>query len=89
MKTLFCALIRFYQRFLSPLKGRPTCRFRPTCSSYAIGVISEWGVIVGSVLTVWRLLRCNPFCRGGFDPVPRRVVRPEKRRKEDFIRSEE
>ena len=77
-------MIRFYQRFLSPLKGRPTCRFRPSCSSYAVGAISEWGALAGSALAVWRILRCNPFCRGGFDPVPKRIVKPEKRRREEF-----
>ena len=84
MKYLLCALIRFYQRFLSPLKGRPMCRFRPTCSSYAIGVISEWGALAGSFLAAWRILRCNPFCKGGFDPVPKRVIRPRKMRREEF-----
>lgn len=64
--------LRFYQRFISPLKGVPSCRFSPTCSQYAVEAILEWGVLRGGALAVWRLLRCNPFGRGGFDPVPKR-----------------
>ena len=67
-------LIRAYQRFLSPLK-RPCCRFYPTCSSYAYQAVEEWGVIRGLGLALWRLLRCNPFCRSGIDLVPKRDAR--------------
>ena len=70
MKSIMIFLIEFYQKFISPLKGRPTCRFTPTCSSYAIEALKKRGVIVGLALTVWRILRCNPFSRGGYDPVP-------------------
>ncbi len=66
------APVRLYQRFLSPLKRQPTCRFTPTCSRYCIEAIEEWGIVIGLALTVWRVLRCNPFCKGGVDPVPRR-----------------
>ncbi|MBR6918446.1 MAG: membrane protein insertion efficiency factor YidD [Clostridia bacterium] len=63
--------IRLYQKFIS--SGRPaSCRFTPTCSSYAIGALEEWGPVVGLVLAVWRVLRCNPFSKGGYDPVPLR-----------------
>ena len=65
------ALIRFYQRFLSPLKRTPTCRYLPTCSSYALEAIARQGVFVGSIRALWRILRCNPFSRGGYDPVVR------------------
>ena len=70
MKHLCIFLIRFYQRVLSPLKRTPTCRFTPTCSQYAIEAFEKRGFFVGFGLTVWRILRCNPFCRGGYDPVP-------------------
>jgi uncharacterized protein len=70
MKRLVIAPIRLYQRYLSPLKMVPTCRFAPTCSSYAIEAVQTRGVVMGFFLAVWRVLRCNPFCRGGHDPVP-------------------
>ena len=63
-------MIRFYKRFLSPLKRHPVCRFYPTCSSYAIEAFEKRGFFAGMILTVYRILRCNPFCRGGYDPVP-------------------
>ena len=69
MKPLTLALIRSYQRYLSP--GRPpACRFQPTCSHYGYEAIDRHGVLHGGWLTLWRLLRCNPFHRGGYDPVP-------------------
>ena len=71
MKYIGIYLVKFYQKFISPLKP-PCCRFRPTCSSYAIEAFKEWGLIIGLILTVWRILRCNPFSRGGYDPVPKR-----------------
>ncbi len=71
MKRLCLALIRFYQRVLSPLKGRPTCRFTPTCSAYALEAFETRGVCAGFVLTAWRILRCSPFSPAGYDPVPR------------------
>ena len=61
MKYICIWLIRFYRKFLSPLKGRPTCRFTPTCSAYAIEAFQKRGFFVGFALTVWRILRCNPF----------------------------
>ncbi len=70
MKRCILALIRAYQKYISPSKARPSCRFYPTCSSYAIEAIEKRGLIVGIGLAVWRILRCNPFCRGGYDPVP-------------------
>ena len=70
MKYICIWLIRLYQKFLSPLKRHPVCRFYPTCSSYAIEAFEKRGFFVGMILTVYRILRCNPFCRGGYDPVP-------------------
>jgi putative membrane protein insertion efficiency factor len=61
--------IRFYQRFISPLKP-PTCRFTPTCSNYAIQAIRKHGPFKGLALAVWRILRCNPWGGSGYDPVP-------------------
>ena len=61
--------IRFYRKFISPLFP-PCCRFTPSCSAYAIEALRKRGFWMGSLLTLWRLLRCNPLCRGGYDPVP-------------------
>lgn len=69
MKKLLLSAIRFYQRNISPLH-RPCCRFTPTCSQYAVEAITKYGAIKGTALAVWRILRCNPFCKGGYDPVP-------------------
>lgn len=70
--------IRFYQRWLSPLKPAPTCRFAPTCSAYAAEAIARRGTIVGLGLALWRLVRCNPLCRGGLDPVPEHRGSPHR-----------
>ena len=70
VRRLFLAPVRFYQRFISPLKGQPSCRFTPTCSAYAVDAVMEWGIVAGLVLALWRLVRCNPFSKGGYDPVP-------------------
>lgn len=61
--------IRQYQRFLSPLLGQ-NCRFYPTCSQYAVEAIGKYGAIVGTYHAARRILRCHPFCAGGYDPVP-------------------
>ncbi|MBQ6669286.1 MAG: membrane protein insertion efficiency factor YidD [bacterium] len=66
-KTLLF-LIRFYQRFISPLKGR-SCRFYPTCSQYAYEAIVKYGVVKGVWMATKRILRCHPFNEGGYDPV--------------------
>lgn len=62
--------IGVYRKIFSSLKRTPTCRFLPTCSEYAQVAIRQRGVMVGGALAVWRLLRCNPLFRGGYDPVP-------------------
>ncbi len=61
-------LIRLYQRTLSPLLG-PRCRYHPSCSAYGLQAIRSYGILRGSVLAGWRILRCNPFSHGGYDPV--------------------
>ncbi|MBI5528488.1 MAG: membrane protein insertion efficiency factor YidD [Deltaproteobacteria bacterium] len=71
LKTIAVLMIRIYQRFISPL-GPPVCRFHPTCSHYAVGSIETHGLWRGIAIAAWRILRCNPFVRGGFDPVPER-----------------
>ncbi|MBE6733207.1 MAG: membrane protein insertion efficiency factor YidD [Ruminococcaceae bacterium] len=69
MSKAFIWLIRLYQKGISPKKPS-CCRFTPTCSQYAIEAITLHGAFKGSMLSVWRILRCNPFCKGGVDPVP-------------------
>jgi putative membrane protein insertion efficiency factor len=73
------AAIRFYQRRISPGIG-PSCRFQPTCSHYAYEAIETRGLIRGSAMAAWRILRCNPLNDGGFDPVPDRTERPARSR---------
>jgi putative membrane protein insertion efficiency factor len=68
MSKTSVAVIRFYQRWISPMLG-PACRFEPTCSAYAIEAIARHGIARGAALSVWRLLRCHPFHPGGVDPV--------------------
>lgn len=70
MTKLMIFLITFYRKALSPCKKRPTCRFLPTCSEYALEAYGKYGFFKGTYLTVRRLLRCHPFCKGGYDPVP-------------------
>lgn len=69
MKYIMIGIIRFYRRFISPMKPQ-CCRFTPTCSQYALEAFEKRGFFVGLALTVWRILRCNPFSKGGYDPVP-------------------
>jgi uncharacterized protein len=69
------ASITGYQKFLSPLKAQPTCRFYPTCSQYALDAVSEHGAVVGSWLAVKRISKCHPLHPGGLDPVPPARVR--------------
>ena len=69
MKRFLLAIIKGYQTYLSPML-RPCCRFTPTCSQYAREAIEKHGPVKGVLLAFWRILRCNPFCRGGYDPVP-------------------
>lgn len=78
MKHVCIWLIRLYKRYLSPLKGKPTCRFSPTCSTYAIQAFEKRGFLIGMILTVGRIFRCQPFGRAGWDPVPEKGLRNPK-----------
>ena len=69
MKKLLIVLIRFYQKYISPMKGTK-CPYFPTCSQYGLEAIQKHGTLKGGLLTIWRILRCNPFSKGGVDPVP-------------------
>ncbi|MBQ1186142.1 MAG: membrane protein insertion efficiency factor YidD [Clostridia bacterium] len=75
MRNLLISLVRFYQKNISPAKA-PCCRFYPVCSSYAIEALKTHGAIKGSLLAIYRILRCSPLCKGGYDPVP-----PKKHKK--------
>ena len=69
MKRFLLACIRFYRRQISPRKP-PCCRYIPTCSQYALEAIEKYGALKGGWLAFRRILRCNPFHKGGYDPVP-------------------
>lgn len=69
MKKIMLAVIRFYRKYISPLFP-PRCKYYPTCSGYAIEAIEVYGAFKGGLLALYRLLRCNPFSKGGYDPVP-------------------
>lgn len=69
MKKILIFLIKFYRDFLSPLKP-PSCRFVPTCSEYAWIAVERYGVLKGGWMALRRILRCHPFHKGGYDPVP-------------------
>ncbi|MEI6449892.1 MAG: membrane protein insertion efficiency factor YidD [Actinomycetes bacterium] len=71
MNKILIAFIKVYQYTLSPLLG-PRCRYYPSCSNYAVGALREYGAVRGLGLATWRILRCNPFSNGGYDPVPPR-----------------
>jgi putative membrane protein insertion efficiency factor len=73
VKRVPLAVIGAYQRWISPSRPR-RCRYEPTCSAYAVESIERFGMLRGSLLACWRLLRCNPFSHGGFDPVPDRFT---------------
>jgi len=68
MKTILIGIVRVYQKYISPLKGR-TCRFYPTCSDYTIQALKKYGAFKGSYFALKRILRCHPFNPGGHDPL--------------------
>ena len=69
MKRLLIFLIKTYQTAISPYKGGACCRFYPTCSQYAAEAIEKYGAFKGGFLAIKRLLKCHPFCKGGYDPL--------------------
>ena len=69
MKRILMMLVKFYRKFISPMR-QPCCRFMPTCSQYALEALEKYGAVKGSWLAIKRILRCNPLCKGGHDPVP-------------------
>ena len=70
MKRILIGMINFYRKYLSGLKRYSTCKYYPTCSQYGLEAIEKYGAFKGGLLAVWRILRCNPFSKGGYDPVP-------------------
>lgn len=70
MKKIMIFLINLYRKYISPLKRRPTCIYTPTCSQYAVEALEKHGFLKGSFLAVKRIIRCHPFAKGGYDPVP-------------------
>lgn len=78
VRKIFILPIRFYQRFISP-NTPPKCKYYPTCSQYAITAIERYGIIVGTALAIWRLLRCNPWSKGGIDHVPEHLFRRKEK----------
>jgi hypothetical protein len=77
MKRLLIALIKFYKTAISP-HTQPHCKYIPTCSQYGLEAIERFGALKGTALTVWRILRCNPFSKGGYDPVPQKKDKVRK-----------
>jgi uncharacterized protein len=73
VKRIVLVPIAAYQRWISPARPR-RCRYEPTCSAYAVESVERFGVVRGLLLGAWRLLRCNPFSHGGFDPVPKKFT---------------
>jgi len=69
MKKILIGIIKLYRRYISPIKSSK-CPYIPTCSTYGIEAIEKYGSLKGSILACWRILRCNPFSKGGYDPVP-------------------
>ena len=69
MKKALIYLIKFYRKYISPMK-RTKCPYIPTCSEYGLEAVEKYGAFKGSFLALWRIIRCNPFSKGGYDPVP-------------------
>ncbi len=69
MKKLLILLVKFYRKYISPYKGGACCRFYPTCSEYAMQALEKYGAVKGSYKAVKRIIRCQPMCRGGYDPL--------------------
>lgn len=85
MKSLLIIIVKAYQKLISPLK-KPCCKYYPSCSSYAITALEKHGAAKGTILAVWRILRCNPYSNGGVDYVPEkfRLYTLKSRSKHNF-----
>ena len=70
IKKILIACIRFYRKYISGMKIAPCCIYTPTCSQYALEALEKYGALKGSWLAIKRILRCHPFAKGGYDPVP-------------------
>jgi len=68
MRNIFVLLIKGYKKVISPLLP-PSCRFYPTCSEYSIQALEKYGIVRGGAKSIWRIIRCNPFNKGGYDPI--------------------
>ncbi len=79
IKKAMIRLVKFYQKAISPYKGRSYCNFYPTCSQYAIEAIERYGTFRGGFMALKRILRCNPFSKGGYDPVPFKGMKMKKK----------
>ena len=84
MKKILILLIRFYQKFISPMFPAK-CRFYPTCSQYTLEAIKEHGAIKGTYLGIRRILKCHPFHEGGYDPVPKKENKKSEGKKEELV----
>ena len=84
MKKIFILLIRFYQKFISPLFPAK-CRYYPTCSQYTLEAIQEYGAIKGTYLGIKRILRCHPFHEGGYDPVPKIKNKNSEEKEKEWV----
>ena len=69
MKKLFLFIIKFYRKYISPMRSTK-CPYIPSCSEYGMEAIEKYGALKGGALALWRIIRCNPFSKGGYDPVP-------------------
>ena len=69
MKYLIIKMIKLYQRYISPVKITK-CPYIPSCSAYGLEAVEKYGAVKGSTMALWRIMRCNPFSKGGYDPVP-------------------
>ena len=74
MRRVCIFLIGLYRKYISPMKKRPSCRFYPSCSCYSMQAYEKHGFFIGTYLTFKRIVRCNPFCKGGIDYVPEKIV---------------
>lgn len=89
MKKILKFFIKLYRKFISPILP-DSCRFTPSCSQYAIEAIDKFGAIRGTILATYRILRCNPFCRGGYDPVPDKFTfKRQELKYDDTVEEEE